>query len=194
MSDMMNLMEKIPYAVILLFGTILIVQIHITGSLSLEMTIDDTQKNDYRKSIVLENLLSIDANHSELENVNGAYDYDRKRAIIPVEYFTNKDPSKNSVGYERSSLGHCYIERVSGLDGQNFGFYVTFDGVQESVIEAYNPSSGKSVLPPDCAQQILGNSQVFRGLSYNSVYSEVLLVGKSIDGKVPATVYVYEIS
>lgn len=177
MSDIMNLVEKIPYAVLLLFGVAIVLQIYITGNLSIALTIDETQKEDYRKAVVLENTLSIDANETELESTSNAYDYQRRRAVIPIEFFTNRNPEGGEVGYKVSNLGHCYIEDVQGLDGENFAYYVSPD-----YPPSYNAEDPR-YLP--CLRQSAG---------YQAVYSEALLVREARGNPLlPVKVYIYEV-
>lgn len=178
MTDIMNLVEKIPYAVMLLLGVAIVLQIYITGNLSIALTIDETQKEDYRKAVVLENILSIDANETELERTSKSYDYQRRRAVIPIEFFTNRNPGEGEIGHKRSDLGHCYIEEVQGLDGQNFGYYLTPD------YSEYQKAENPRTLP--CLRQSAGN---------DAVYSEALLVREARENPLlPVKVYIYEVS
>lgn len=177
MSDIMNLVEKIPYAVMLILGVTVIVQIYITGNLSIALTIDDTQKQDYKKAVVLENTLSIDANQTQLEKTSKGYDYQRRRSVVPIEFFTNQDPDEGEIGFKTSG-GNCYIEDVQGLDGENFAYYISPDYPIEK--NAENPRE----LP--CSRQSAGSQ---------SVYSELLLVREARENPLlPAKVFIYEVS
>lgn len=177
MTDIMNLVEKIPYAVMLLLGVAIVLQIYITGNLSIALTIDETQKEDYRKAIILENTLSIDANETELERTSKAYDYQRRRAVIPIEFFTNENPDEGEIGYKITSFGHCYIEDVQGLDGENFAYYLTTD------YPIYQNADNPRNTP--CIRESVG---------YDSIYSEALLVREARENPLlPVKVYIYEI-
>lgn len=177
MSDIMNLVEKIPYAIMLLFGVAIILQIYITGNLSIALSIDETQKDDYRKAIVLENFLSVDATETELESTSTAYSYPRRRAKIPIEFFTNQNPEDDEIGYKETNSGHCYIEKVQGLDGENFAYYV-----QPDYSLTQNAEDPRSLA---CSRQ---------GSSYQTVYSEALLVREARENPLlPVKVHVYEV-
>lgn len=182
MSDMMNLTEKIPYAILLLFILAVVLNIYIGGNLSLELNIDDAQKGEYGRAVVLENVLSLDASSEELEATSSSYSYNQRRAITPVEFFTNEDPEGDEIGYEVSQSGHCYIEEAGGLDGEEYGFFIRPD--------YSNAGQGRSLgctsMPDlDIGSQIASQSRVF---------SELLLVRKA-DGNqlLPARVFIYRI-
>lgn len=177
MSDIMNLVEKIPYAVLLLFGVSIVLTVYITGNLSISMTIDETQTGDYRKAVVLENLLSIDANQSQLESTSSGYSYQRRRSVIPIEFFTNRNPEEGEIGFRRSTFGHCYIEQVQGLDGENFGYYIEADyPITQNANDARTLS---------CLRQYS---------TYQTIYSEALLVREARENPLlPVKVHVYEI-
>lgn len=178
MSDIMNLMEKIPYAIMLLLGIWVVVQIYVTGNLAVAIDIDNTQKAEYRKAVVLENLLSVDATEEELEATTGTkYSYDRRRAVMPIEFFTNKNPGPDEIGYYVTPSGHCYIDNVAGLDGENFGFYVTLD--YSMAVKASNPRR-------------LGCTAA---KGSQDIYSEAMLVREARQNPLlPVKVHVYEIS
>ncbi|MFB6190382.1 MAG: hypothetical protein ABEJ91_02310 [Candidatus Nanohaloarchaea archaeon] len=125
--------------------------------ISISAEIDDSLSGKYRKGVVLENLVSLDAGKSEL-----GYNYRRRRALIPIQFFRKGGP----VSYSRDG-GNCYIDRVAGLDGKNYGFYV-------------RPTvSGSFGL--DCTGPVNPAS---------AISSPVLLVRENAEA-VPAKVYVY---
>ncbi|MDY6789087.1 MAG: hypothetical protein SVV03_03935 [Candidatus Nanohaloarchaea archaeon] len=104
----------------------LVVVPSVQSLLNIDLQFDVSQKQDYRLAVLLENVQSLDASRQQLENTEGTsgYSYDRRRSIIPVEYFWNeKTGSETGIGY-RVRNGHCYLEEVSRLDGERFGFYL----------------------------------------------------------------------
>lgn len=155
-------MEPIKWTfvgIIVILGVALAFNGLVPALLSIDAEIDDSQEEQYRQGIVLENLLSLDAPESEL-----GYSYQQRRAFIPIQFFRNGGP----VSYSRSS-GNCHIDRVSGLDGSNYGFYV-----KPTVSGSYSLDCTTSVNPD------------------NAINSPVLLVRENAD-PVPAKVYVYGI-
>ncbi len=171
--DLYDLVTHIPHILMVLVGFTVVVHIYFGGILNLSTEIDNSQRNEFRKAIVLENLMNVEANRTELGKVaSSAYSYDHRRAYIPVEFFTNEND--NGVGYSKNGK-HCYIERVSGLDGENFSFY----------IQPTTSSPGNSL---DCTTQPSHRATV------NAVSSPALLVRKaSNEPLLPARLYVYEI-
>lgn len=103
----------------------------LNAMLNIGQQIDVSQREDYRLAVLLENVQSLDATREELSNTPGTsgYDYDRRRAVIPVEFFVNeKSASEPGVGFGINN-GHCYLHGVPRLDGQDFGFFITdFEG------------------------------------------------------------------
>lgn len=122
--DLYNIITKIPYIIMLIVGLTVILGLYIGGLNSLELEIDDSAQKDYRQAVVLENLINIEASESELANTVGeSYYYDRKRARIPIEFFTNEDPSVGEIGFREVS-GNCYINDATGLNGVDFAFAI----------------------------------------------------------------------
>lgn len=175
--DLYNLISKIPYSLMVLLGIAIVAQLYFGGLLSLDAEIDDSQGPEYTRALVLENLLSVEATRSELGNTDGAYDYSRRRAVIPVEFFTNQNPSSGQVGYHKNG-NHCYIERASGLDGEDFGFYITpLDDVSK------HASSPRSL---DCTTE--------RGDRSKTIFSPAMVIRKANGNpRLPVRLYVYEI-
>jgi len=116
--DLYNLVTKIPYLIMLGVGLTLIINLYMSGLQDLEVDVDDASEQDYRKALVLENLLNVDASDSEAD-----FEYNKRRAVMPAEFLKNEDPDDDEIGYKVEN-GHCYIEEVTGLDGTNFGFGV----------------------------------------------------------------------
>lgn len=172
--DIYNMVTKIPYILMLLTGVTLILQIYVGGLNTITMDIDQYSQDKFRSSIVLENTLSVQEDSGEL-----SYEYDHRRAVIPVEFFTNQLSSGGSgVGYKEQN-GHCYIPKVAGLDGENFGFYIRelYDGNEG------DPNSARQL---DCRQRPGSRSQ--------TVYSPALLIRKSNGNPpMPARLYIYAI-
>lgn len=110
----------IPYAFLFLLGLTVILTLFFPGLVNVDTEVDVTNQEDYRKAIVLENLLSLKGDTSQY-----GYQYTYRKGMLPVEYFANLNPENDELGYEvrgTQSVGHCYIPEVSGLDGTNFAF------------------------------------------------------------------------
>lgn len=144
--------------VLVLLGVAIALQGLIPSLINISAEIEDSQQDRYRQGIVLENLLSLDAAEGELD-----YSYQRRRAFIPIQFFQGGGP----VEYKKED-GNCYIERVAGLDGQNYGFYVK------------KTASGPSI---DCTSSVN---------PMDAMDSPVLLVREDASA-VPAKVYIYGI-
>lgn len=97
---------------------------YLGGLINLQTEIDDSQQEEFRRMVVLENLLNLEYTQQEISNTSSYYDFDRRRAILPIEFFVNEDPPDGEVGYNKTG-GHCYIPRVAGLDGENYAFYLS---------------------------------------------------------------------
>lgn len=121
MSEESQTVLYIGYSVIFFLGVTYVISMFLPGLTSVETDIDVTQRQEYRKAIVLENLLSLDGQTEQY-----GYEYTNRRGVIPVEYFTNYNPEGAELGYRVQGIyatqGHCYIDGVAGLDGQNFAF------------------------------------------------------------------------
>lgn len=91
--------------------------------LQIDVDVDNSQSEEFRKAIVAENMLNLRASSRELSATSTEYDYHRQKAVLPVEYFTNENPEGGEIGFSRQD-GDCYIEDVAGLNGADFGFYI----------------------------------------------------------------------
>lgn len=146
--DLYNIVSKIPYLMMLGIGLMVILNLHIAGLNDLSADVDLASEEEYRQGIVLENLLNVDANSSET-SVN----YDRRRAMIPIDFVTNEDPSDGEAGFSTNN-GDCYIERVPGLDGEEFAFGlqaeedITENADNPESIECSYPQGGNSAWSP----------------------------------------------
>lgn len=116
--DLYNLVMKIPYALMVMVGVTLILQMYVGGLNSISIDIDQYNQERYRSAVVLENTLSVQEEPGEIN-----YNYDHRRAVTPVEFFTQEASNSDEIGYMKNGE-HCYIPRVAGLDGEDFGFYI----------------------------------------------------------------------
>ncbi len=177
--------------------------VFIGGFLQINVQIDETQEEEYRKAVVMENLLSLDGDTSHYN-----YDYNHRRAVLPVEYFANEGPTGDELGYEvrgHPDLGHCYIPEVAGLDGYNFAFKILpVGGVAEEALNEYGNPIGthnedfKSVVYEDtsgtdmraCAQFGPGAGPRIR---QEAVSAPAMLVRKNKSNPVlPVRLFIYD--
>lgn len=117
-----NLVMYIAYTFLFLIGLTVILTFFFPGLVNIETNIDVTNEEEYRKAIVLENLLSVHGDTSQY-----GYSYTYRKAMLPVEYFANLNPQGDELGYNVTGVGsngHCYISDVEGLDGINFAFAI----------------------------------------------------------------------
>lgn len=133
--DLYNIVQKIPYVIMLGIGILLVLQLYIGGLNDLSVDAEFTSTEEYRKTVILENLLS-----ANMSGDNIPSSYDERRAVFPIELFTNENPSNGETGFKKKN-GHCYIENVKGLDGENFGFKVW--GIEDQFEGAENPRTLK---------------------------------------------------
>lgn len=122
MSEESQSVLYIGYSVIFLLSIMYVMGTFFPGLVNIESEVEVSQEEKYRKAIVLENLLSLSADTEELYD----YEYTNRRGVIPVEYFANKDPGENELGFKTTGdqVDHCYIPGVAGLDGENFAFRI----------------------------------------------------------------------
>lgn len=172
--DMYNMVMKIPYALMLMVGVTLILQMYIGGLNTLNMDIDQYDNDKFRSTVVLENTLSVTEKPTEIN-----YNYDHRRAVTPIEFYTqeanlqNTDRSDN-IGYLENGED-CYIPRVAGLDGENFGFYIRS---MDTDMELENELG--------CTERPIEQARS------ETVFSPVLLIRKANDKPpLPARLYVY---
>lgn len=116
--DLYNIITKIPYVLMLGIGVVIVLQLYIGGLQDLETNVNTVSKQEYRRAILLEKLINYDASIGEVN-----YDYDRRRAVMPKEIFTNQNPADDEIGHQERGL-YCYIDEIEGLDGRNFAFGV----------------------------------------------------------------------
>lgn len=176
--DLYNLVTKIPYLIMLGIGLLIVIQLYIGGLQNLSADVETVSKQDYRKAVILEDLLNIDANSSELSATSESYRYDQRRAVLPAEYFTNEKDSEEEIGFNKRN-GHCYIEKVKDLNGRDFGFFLNPTGEFNALRENAEDPRGL-----ECATQ-----------RPNSVYSPAILIRKANNNNPPVEVnlHVYPI-
>lgn len=187
----------IGYSILFFLGLMLILGLFIPGLTNVETNIDVTQQREYRKAIVLENLLSLDADTGEMYG----YEYTHRRAVIPVEYFTTYNPGPHEIGYKvtgfRATQGHCYIPEVAGLDGRHFAF-----GIQVLANEAKNATGDVMGQPNVDYKSVLlnGTSGAYRACAkmhpstrQRAVVAPAMLVRKDKNhSMLPVRLYVYD--
>lgn len=122
MSEESQSVLYIGYSVIFLLAVMYVLGTFFPGLVSIESDVEASQQEKYRKAIVLENLLSLSADTEDIYD----YEYTNRRGVIPVEYFSNKDPGGGELGFKTTGnqVDHCYIPGVAGLDGENFAFRI----------------------------------------------------------------------
>ena len=116
--DLYNIVTKIPYVLMLGIGLVIVLQLYVGGLDDLETNVETVSEEEYRRAILLEQLINYDASIGEID-----YDYDRRRSVMPKEIFTNENPADDEIGHQKTGL-HCHIDDIEGLDGQNFAFAV----------------------------------------------------------------------
>lgn len=162
----------------LLVGLGMVLQMYLGGLMNLETEIDQSQQQEYRRAVVLENLLNVEYTRDEIESTSNTYNFDRRRAIIPMEFFVNEDPPDGELGYEKNER-HCYIPRVAGLDGEKYAFYI--DPLYQEGKNAGDPRNVECNSPPG-------------RLTTQKVFSPALLLRTSNENpRLPARVYVYSV-
>jgi hypothetical protein len=161
--DIYNLVMKIPYLLMLLVGVTLILQLFVGGLNSISIDIDRFNQDRFRSAVVLENTLSVEEETGEIN-----FNYDHRRAVTPLKFYTVEAGGPDEIGYMEDGE-NCYIPRVAGLDGENFGFY----------IRKLDPDMSVNL---DCTSRPSDRS--------DTVFSPVMLV-RGDGPPVPARLYVY---
>ena len=165
--DLYNLVTKIPYLIMLGIGLMIILNLYISGLNDLSVNIDTASNEEYREAIILENLLTKQAE-------DGPEYYGKRRAALPSEYLTNKDPAENEIGYKKSD-GHCYIEGIPGLNGEDFAFEI------QTMSDEYK--NAESVEPLDCKTSLLPR---------DSIWSPALIIREG-NPPVEVRIHVYKV-
>lgn len=113
------MMKWVAFIVLFFTALTMVLQIFIGGLINLETNVDSSQQEEFRRVVILENLLSMQYNSSKLD-----YPIEQRRAVLPVEFFTGPVDDPDELGYQVKDGSYCYFERVAGLDGENFAFAV----------------------------------------------------------------------
>jgi len=156
--DLYNIITKIPYVLMLGIGMVIILQMYIGGLEDLETNVETISEEEYRRAILLEKLVNYDADIGEVD-----YNYDRRRAVMPQEIFTNENPASDEIGHQKRGL-NCYIEDIEGLDGQNFAFGLNL--VDNPAKHASNPKNFdcvRATSSPNVARYISTPVLIVRG-------------------------------
>lgn len=153
---------------------------------SLDIQVQEAQRDQYRQAAIMENILELDANNTEMvESGIEPYNYTEKRASIPVEYFTETSEDRNDeIGYRifrpPTRRDHCYLPEVPQLDGENFAYR----------LDVMNENADTSELPDRCIKQSRGPYSRYEG----SVFSQALLVRENLNKPdLPVRIYVYSV-
>lgn len=159
----------------------------IGGLSSLEIQIDQAYQSQYKKAAVLENVLELDANSTELENSGlEAYNYSDRRATVPLPYFTNV-LEEGKIGYTAKSVfgdtdADCHLPTVSGLENT---FAYRLDIMKEEVDAAGDYSYG---IPGECEEQRADT----QGELKNAVFAQMLLEPSNPEKPLlPVRIYIY---
>jgi hypothetical protein len=179
---MYELITKIAYALL----TLTLLSMNFAGIpasyMNLETKVNQSYVEDYRKLAVLENVMALDANRELLRvrSDSGSYRYEKQRAVIPVEFFTQNNEGDTELGYQVTDDGHCYMEQVPALDGEEHGFFI-------QRVESYRTGD-----PGFSEPRELGCTEVM-DIS-DSVYAPALLVRKGNGNpRIPVQIYIYSI-
>lgn len=190
MAEEDSFISDIPSYFMVLTALGIITMLFIGGLLNVDVQISVDQRADYRTATVLENVLSLDAQGRELEQTQNTekYEYDRRRAVIPIEYFTNKNPQNTDVGYKKKDE-HCYLPKIPRLDGDNFAYRIV-----PMEDEGKHASPNVKKIPDECQGMDFSDNSLQGTYLRRSVISPALLVRKDTgDPALPARIYVYYI-
>lgn len=170
--DLYNIITKIPYVLMLGIGLVIVLQLYVGGLQDLQTNVETVSEEEYRRAILLEKLINYDASAFEVD-----YSYDRRRAVMPQEIFTNENPADDEIGHQTNGF-HCYIDDIQGLDGENFAFGVNL------VDSPYRHSSNPETI--QCARP----TSTFQVGSYVSTPVQIV---RGDNPPLEARVYVYQI-
>jgi hypothetical protein len=156
----------------------LVSQIFFGGLVNLDKEIDESQQEQFRRAVILENLLNAEYNATEVEETSTYYNFDKRRAVLPIEFFVNQDPPEGELGFEMND-DHCYISRVGGLDGENYAYYIKPLYPEDRFTG--NPRNLECTSPPS-------------SIDTEKVFSPVMLLRTAEKNpRLPARVYVYSV-
>lgn len=185
--DLYNLMMKIPYMILLLLAITFVYMMFFGGLGNLQEEIDQTQQNNFRRAVVMENLLSVKLT----EEQHNQYYSDRpnlveRRAILSQQFFLQGNEIQNPDQYQEippgysTENGHCYIPKVAGLDGEIYGFYI------EMTEDVDDPPNLGCDTPQNPTRAISSPALLLRGGSSKG--------GGEHEFRVPVRLYVYQIN
>lgn len=160
-----SLIEKIFYSILLFTALGFLLNLYFPSLVNIKTSLDESQQSEFRKAVVLENLLKAHPDPDQKDSLN--YDLPDRRSVLAAEYFT-REASNGEIGY-RINNGKCYIPGLKGLNGRNYGFKIY-------VLEQ-NPYS------------IPGSCRTVESPA-NSLYSPALIKGEQ--GTTPVRLSVYE--
>lgn len=170
------------YGILFIILVFIAYRFFISGLGELNESLETVNEEDYPRAVVLENLLSVKASTLEL-----GYSYDRRRAVIPVEFFT-RQANNGQPGFKKRTVNgeeHCYIPGVAGLDGRKYGFKVRAMYPQDKAAD------GSTI--PEGEYRQLNCTELDIDLT-KAVYAPALLVREAENNpKLPVRLYVYSI-
>lgn len=163
--------EDIAVALMMLIGLAVALQMYLGGLNNVSVNIDSYNRGEFKRAAIMENTLSLSSSYT-LD-----YNYNRRRGMLPIEYFTREAEDENDIGYMKNN-GHCYLPRVEALDGEDFGFYIS--PLEDPEEKASN------IRELDCTEE----KTAYRD---KAVFSPVLLVRDARNNPLlPARLYIYE--
>lgn len=181
-----TLTAQIPSNFYALLAVFIVAMFLIGGLINVDLEVSEAQKSEYRQAAILENVMALDANSTELQNSGiDPYNYSERRGYIPIEYFSN-GLAEGETGIGHRALRppdrdfHCYLPEVAALDGENFAYRIL----------VMDESADASELPDYCIKNKRGIYSRYAG----SVFSQALLVRKNLDKPpLPVRIYVYTV-
>jgi len=125
MADADNMVKWIPLVFLIFAVFTAISALYVGGLTDIADNIGEYDRGKYRIGVVMENTVTISGDTGDTE-----VDYSRRRGAIAEKFLTNQinRGEQEKVGYAIDD-GKCYIPRVAGLDGENFGFYIPQDSL-----------------------------------------------------------------
>lgn len=192
-------MQWISEMTIAMIVLLIVLLVFISSQNNISTTINQNQPDQYRKAIVMENLLSTKADRRNLDSVSRySVDYYDRRGYLPIDYFTQNPDS--DIQYATNN-GHCYVQDTDGsplipaLDGENFAYMIEpLPSIDE---DAHVSSSYMTVSNTDCAiSQLGGGTPTNGGINYlptDNFRSSALLHRGSSKPSLPVRLYIYRV-
>lgn len=191
----MQWIAEMTIAMIVLF---IILLLFVSSQNTISTTINDNQVDQYRKAIVMENLLSHEASHDDLATIDGVNEeslFYNRRGYLPVDYFTQL--SGSDIRYEVAPGGHCFI-RNSGepivplLNGVDYAYLIEpLPGIDE---DSYASGAATVSDTSPCSISTVGNAAGPSGLPSDRFMSTALLRRDGDAPALPVRIYIYEVS